>query len=115
MNRFLILILSVVVLTACQNKTEEEVELQADFIYFEDAAVLKGNDFIYGVKLDSRAKELAGKVESVKNDQYDMVSVTIKGIINQKEENAEGWDEIVTITEIISVSDKPSEADVKIQ
>lgn len=114
MNRFLILILSVVVLTACQNKTEE-VELQADFIYFEDAAVLKGNDFIYGVKLDSKAKELAGKVEPVKNDQYDMVSVTIKGIINQKEENAEGWDEIVTITEIISVSDKPSEADVKIQ
>lgn len=118
MNKFLILMLSVVVLTACKNNEKEStevVEIKADFIYFDDAAVLKGNDFIYGVKLDDKAKELAEKVKPVKKDEFDMVAVTIKGTINQKQGNQEGWEEIVTIQEIISVSDKPSEADVKIQ
>jgi len=118
MNKFLILMLSVVVLTACKNNKQEStevVEIQADFIYFDDAAVLKGNDFIYGVKLDEKAKELAEKVKPVKKDEFDMVAVTIKGTINPKQGDQEGWEEIVTIQEIISVSDKPSEADVKIQ
>ncbi|MBA3986441.1 MAG: hypothetical protein H0X63_07705 [Flavobacteriales bacterium] len=118
MNKFLILIVSIVVLSSCKNKDNEStevVEIHADFIYFDDAAVLKGNDFIYGVKIDAKAKELADKVEPVKNDEFDMVAVTIKGTINPKPEGEEGWEEIVTIKEIITVSDTPSEADVKIQ
>ncbi len=113
MNKFVILIFSVVVLFSCKN--EEIVELQADFIYFDDAAVLKGNDFIYGVKIDAKAKELAEKVEPAKNDEFDMVAVTIKGTISPKPEGEEGWEEIVTIKEIISVSNTASEADVRIE
>ncbi len=118
MNKFLILIVSIVVLSSCKNKENESteiVEIKADFIYFDDAAVLKGNDFIYGVKVDEKAKELAQRVEPVKKDEFDMVEVTIKGTINPRHEGEEGWEEIVTIKEIISVSDKPSEADVQIQ
>ncbi|PKP26090.1 MAG: hypothetical protein CVU03_05295 [Bacteroidetes bacterium HGW-Bacteroidetes-2] len=118
MNKFLILFLSALILTSCKNNEKESteaVEIKADFIYFDDAAVLKGNDFIYGVKLDAKAKELAEKVKLVKKDEFDMVAVTVKGTINPKQGDQEGWEEIVTINEIISVSDKPSEADVKIQ
>jgi hypothetical protein len=43
-----------------------------------------------------------------------MVPVIVKGTISKKPEGQEGWDEILTINEIVKVSDTPSEADIKI-
>ncbi|MEX2379962.1 MAG: hypothetical protein WD530_04430, partial [Vicingaceae bacterium] len=59
-------------------------------------------------------KELSEKVAPVKKDEYDMVPVVVKGIITKKEESEEGWEEIVTITEIVKVSTRPSNPDVKL-
>ncbi len=61
------------------------------------------------------AEELAKRVKPVKRDEFDMVPVVVKGTLKNKEEGEEGWNEILTITEIVSVSDTPSEADVKIE
>tara|TARA_R110000850_G_scaffold271031_2_gene404668 strand:+ start:64364 stop:64723 length:360 start_codon:yes stop_codon:yes gene_type:complete len=119
MKKVFVLLFSVLVLSSCKNNQEspqnDTQEIAADFIYFDDAAVLKGSDFIYGVKLDDKAKELSEKVAPVKKDEYDMVPVVVKGIINKREEGQEGWEEIFTITEIVKVSNRPSNPDVKLE
>ena len=96
------------------NSSEEKV-YRGDFIFLEDAAVLKGDKFIYGVTIDEISKQLAVKVKTVKNSDFDMVPVAVKGKVSQKKEGQEGWDEILTITEIILVGNKPSKIDVKIE
>jgi hypothetical protein len=44
-----------------------------------------------------------------------MVPVAVKGSINRKPEGVEGWDEIITITEIVLVGNKPSKIDIKLE
>lgn len=95
--------------------TKNLAQFNGEFIYTEEAAVLKGKDFIYGVVMNETAKELAKKVAKVKKDEFDMVPVTVKGILNKKPANEEGWDEIITIKEIIKVSQNPTQADIKIE
>lgn len=89
--------------------------LKGEFIYLEDAAVFKGDNFIYGVALDDKMKELAGLVEIKKRDEYDMVPVLINGVINPKPAGAEGWDKIVTIKEIIEINEPTGEGSIKIE
>ena len=103
------------VFTACKNdqKTSEETNseaaknnveiISAEYIYVADAAVLKGNDFIYGVELDSMAEALAKKIAPLKRNDFDMVPVVVQGKIKPNPEE-EGWDEVVEIKKIIKVS-----------
>ncbi len=72
-------------------------------------------EIIYGVHIDDMAKELIGKVKSVKKVDTDMVPIVIKGVLNTKPEGAEGWDNILTVTEIIEVSDTPSANGINIE
>ena len=95
--------------------SSEEKVYRGDFIFLEDAAVLKGDKFIYGVTIDDLSKQLADKVKLVKSSDFDMVPVAVKGNDSQKPEGQEGWDEILTITEIVVVGSKPSKIDVKIE
>jgi len=88
---------------------------RGEFIYVDEAAVLKGTDFIYGVKVDEMSLELAKIVEKIKQDPYDMVPVIVEGILENKAEGQEGWDQILTIKKIITVSNKPAKADIKIE
>ncbi|NND89074.1 MAG: hypothetical protein HKM28_07505 [Flavobacteriaceae bacterium] len=118
----IVFVLALVAMTvACKNDnktttfTSDDPQYEGEFIYLADAAVLKGDNFIYGVELDDAALALAEQVETVKKDEMDMVPVVVKGIVNKKPEGEEGWDEIITITEIVSVSDSPAPADVKIE
>lgn len=130
MKKIIFVLLSAVVFTACKNNdksndtadtevvSETETEskrYQGDFIYFEDAAVLKGKSFIYGVKLNDKAKELAEQVAQYKEEDYDMVNVLVKGTVTPKPEGADGWDEILTIEEIVHVSTKPTKEDIRIE
>ncbi len=103
--------------TVSTNETIDpsEVFYKGDFIYIADAAVLKGVNYIYGVTLDEMAEELAKQVEPAKESDYDMVYVVVKGDVSQKPEGQEGWDKIITIKEIIFVSDTPSKVDIKIE
>ncbi len=94
---------------------QDDTTYKGEFIYLEDGAVLKGTNFIYGVTLDDMASELAERVAPVKVEEFDMVPVVVKGTVSPKAEGAEGWDEVLTITEIVAVSDQPAEADIKIE
>lgn len=133
MKKILFLTLISIITFSCKNNAEKSSEkgdksdtvveivkpedkiYRGDFIYLGDAAVLKGNKFIYGVTLDEMATELANKVKPVKESDFDMVPVAVKGIINQKPEGEEGWDENITITEIMFFGNKPSKIDIKLE
>ena len=127
-KKIVILILSIV-LFSCKNSEEKtegksadteinsessensDILYRGDFIYIADAAVLKGNNFIYGVTIDDMATELAKQVKPIQESEFDMVEVVVKGIINPKPEGQEGWSEILTIKEIVMVSKTPSKID----
>ncbi|OAB80078.1 hypothetical protein [Cochleicola gelatinilyticus] len=112
-------LLIVIILTVLSCKTENNDPIyEGEFIYIADGAVLKGTDFIYGVTLDDKAAALAEEVNPVKENDFDMVPVTIKGKLGENPlftETGEGWPEILTITEIVSVGTTPAKADVKIE
>ncbi len=88
-------------LFGCTGNNENEIK--GDFIYIADAAVIKGDDFVYGVEIDSMLMELVKETEPFKNSNFDMVPVIIEGDLLLKEKNTEGWDTIVKLTKIISV------------
>lgn len=130
MKRTLLLLMFSTLIFSCNNTKTEKEELQGEntvaettsvltyegeFIYTPQAAVFKGSSFVYGVKINDVAKDLAEKVAAVKKGDYDMVPVIVRGEVTSKPEGAEGWDEIITITEIINVSDTPTKADVELK
>ena len=101
-------------------QAENSPLFRGEFIYLkeENAAVLKGTDYIYGVVIDDMALALANQVNAVKKDPLDMVPVIVRGVVKKNpdlEEAGQAWDEVITINEIINVSDKPAEADIKIE
>src|SRR5690554_2318222 len=102
---------------AGEEDTIEEVlagkQYTGDFIYTPEAAVLTGKSFIYGVEMNELALALAEKVELIKNDMHDNVTVTVLGEVSPKPEGQDGWDEIITITHIIDVGDTPTRPDVQ--
>ena len=90
---------------------------RGDFIFTNNAAVLNGQDFIYGVTIDEKTKELANRVSEVKKEEFDMVPVIVSGVVteNPKAKTEEVWEQIITIKEILYVSDKPAKTDIKIE
>ncbi|GHC45626.1 hypothetical protein [Ulvibacter litoralis] len=129
MKKIILLVAVFTLVISCKNTEEKQTEatevsteteaafktFKGEFLYMADAAVLKGDNFIYGVALDETSKNLADKVAPVKKDPFDMVEVYVRGTLQNKPDGAEGWDEILTIKEIISISDTPAEADIKIE
>ncbi|MBW2937095.1 hypothetical protein KXJ69_03195 [Aureisphaera sp. CAU 1614] len=89
-----------------------------EYFYSNDGAVLKGTHFIYAVTMDDMAKELGDKIAPIKKEEYDMVPVVVKGVVEVNpayERGEKVWEQIITIKEIVSVSDAPAEIDIKIE
>jgi hypothetical protein len=85
-----------------------------EFIKVDDAAILKGKDFIYGVVLDSTGMELANQAESYKFDEYDMVPVVVTGDLIPNDEE-EGWEEFIKVKQIIRLSEPRMEETIEIK
>ena len=111
-----VILLALLSLTSCGSDSNEDLQpkeevvvkdsiptLKGEFIFLSDAAVFKGNDFVYGVTIDSISKDLAEQVEEYKADQFDMVPVTLKGKIIPNP-GTKGWDEFIEIREVLSIS-----------
>lgn len=102
------------------NEMENEVETTkfksyvGEFIKVEDAAILKGRDFIYGVVLDSVGMELANQAESYKYDEYDMIPVVVTGDIIPNEAK-DGWEELIKVKQIIRISEPKMEESIEIK
>ncbi|MGY3792420.1 hypothetical protein [uncultured Aquimarina sp.] len=114
---FLLIILSLLIFSCKNEKSQssdgETTLIRGEFILIDDAGVIKGKDFIYGVVIDDIAKELNSKVKPLQREEYDMVPVVVKGIIKKNEDD--GWPEIVEIKEIVGVSEPTSELPTKIK
>lgn len=115
MKKVIFLFVTGLLLTACKNNQSDQSSelLRGEFIYTNDAAVLKGDDFIYGVVIDDMTKKLSAKIKPLQREEYDMVPVVIKGII--KPNPGEGWEQVVEIKEIIGVSEPTSAPITKIK
>ncbi|MFL1894487.1 hypothetical protein ACJRPK_02220 [Aquimarina sp. 2-A2] len=118
MKHLLLLFIVSFISFSCANKngkdsSQNTVQIEGEFIYVADAAVIKGNDFIYGVELNATMHELAEKVAPLQREAYDMVPVVVKGIIKPNPE--EGWEEILEIKEIVEVKQPTSLLPTKVQ
>lgn len=110
------ILLAFLSLTACGGDSNEDLQptqqevvqdsiptLQGEFIFLSDAAVFKGSNFVYGVKIDSLSKALAKEVEPFKQDQFDMIPVKLKAKIIPNP-GMKGWEEFIEIREVLSIS-----------
>ncbi len=85
-------------------KVQDSLEvLQGDYVYVADAAVLRGENFVYGVKQDSIAMQLSEKVSDLKSDDFEMIPVRVRAKITPNP-TLKGWDEIIEIREILEIS-----------
>jgi len=114
MKKIFLLFAIVTIAVSCKDEVDHPT-YQGEFVHVDDGAVLKGTNFIYGVILDDVAMELSERVKPAKENEFDMVPVVVKGVVSSKQEGEEGWDEVLTITEILEVSSHAAEADIKIQ
>ena len=128
MKKILILFICFTVFTNCKNDSKKEPEatadktakqndglilLQGNFIYYADAAVLQTSKEMYGVIINDKMHELNEKVKPLKNQDTDMVPVSIRGKLSKKPETEEGWENRVEIVEILKVSEPiPEENEV---
>ena len=100
--------------TVYKKQTEEKrvikfQKLTGNYLYVNNlekgpAAVLQLDNEIYGVVLDSMTSKLNSMVEPLKQNETDMVLVTLLGQINKKPENDDGWPLRFKINEIVDVS-----------
>lgn len=126
-NHFFSMLVIVGILMSCKNNRQAENVVETteqnatgeiysgELTFTSKAAVFVGSTFIYGVEMNDKAKELAERVEAIKSDIHDIVPVTVRGKVIPKSEEQEGWDEILTITEIIDISDTAKQPDVRIK
>lgn len=103
-------------LISCNSDTKKKVEgvkkaqrlveniktYHGEFIHIDTAAVLKGNSYIYGIKMDSTSFALIDEIKPLKKTPYDVVNIIVKGELNPNE-NEEGWEEILTIKSVEKV------------
>ena len=121
MKKIVFLLIASLALVSCNQKSTEDSSstsyevIEGEFIYLVDAAIIKGDSFIYGVAIDDKMHELATIIKPLQRDEYDMVPVIIKGIINPKPTNEEGWDYIVTIKEIVEVKAPTADTSIKLE
>ncbi|WP_199915060.1 hypothetical protein [Aquimarina sp. Aq107] len=114
---FLLIIVSLLIFSCKNEKSQssdsETTLIRGEFILIDNAGVIKGKDFIYGVIIDDLANELNKKIKPLQREEYDMVPVVIKGIVKKNTED--GWPEVVEIKEIVGVSEPTSELPTKIK
>ena len=128
-NSTIILSLSLV-LFACKNETKTEVNLEenraksynqsdgfitvkGEFVYYADAAVLQTANDIYGVVIDENMHLLEKQVKAFKQEDTDMVPVTVRVRKFEKPKDEEGWQYRVEIKEILKVeAPNPNKEDV---
>ena len=129
-SKYILLLLLSVAVFSCKDSEDKKMEVseavsaekdsglktfKGDFVYVADAAVLQVGNKIYSVKLDEKTEELAEMAKPAKKTDFDLVPVVIKGTVEPKPKNTEGWDNIITIKEIVSVSDTALPTDIKIE
>jgi hypothetical protein len=93
------------------NQTESTSEfktISGEFIYTDSVAVFKQKDAIYGVVMNSNAKDLIAQAKEMDSDPFASFDVTLKVDIKDNIEK-DAWPQVIDIQTIIKV--KPSSND----
>jgi hypothetical protein len=104
--RTLLFISLITIVTSCsqsKKSTDNNPQFYGEFLYLADAAVLNTGTEIYGVIIDEKMHELDDLCVPLKRDDYDMIPVYIKGKVEKKDPNEEGWENLIRITSIDSL------------
>ena len=89
--------------TQAPKKTDVNPQFYGEFLYLADAAVLNTGTEIYGVIIDEKMHALHDLCTTIKRDEYDMIPVYVKGAVETKQPDEEGWDKRIKITSIDSL------------
>lgn len=100
---FILLIAFAASCTQTSKKTDSNPQIYGEFLYLADAAVLNTGTEIYGVVIDEKMHELNDLCGPLKRDEYDMIPVYIKGKVENKQPDEEGWEKNIKITSIDSL------------
>ena len=120
MKNSLAILLIVLTFFSCKNDSNKKVDLEKNreksfsqndglitmkgqYVYYTDAAVLQTATEIYGVVIDENMQLLEEQVKPFKNEDTDMVPVTVRVKKIEKPETEEGWQYRVEIKEILKV------------
>ena len=79
--------------------------LEGEFVFGTNSAVIRGEDFVYGVTIDSMSRALAREISPLKSNDFDMIPVKVKAKILPNPEQ-EGWEEVIEVREIIEVPER---------
>lgn len=104
--RILLFIFLITIATSCsspKNNGDKNPQFYGEFLYLTDAAVLNTGTEIYGVIIDDKMHELDDLCTPIKRDDFDMIPVYIKGKVEKKDPNEEGWENRIKITSIDSL------------
>ncbi len=119
MKKFLLLISVILFAVACDNEPEKQPEMevaekvadsiqvyQGNFISVGKSAVLKGDKFVYQVKMDSIALQLTDSLSAFKKDENSIIPIKVKGQIKDNIQ-ATGYSKLIEITEVVDIMAKP--------
>ena len=119
MKKFLFLISIFLILSACDNEPEKQPEkelasevvdsiqvYQGSFISVGKSAVLKGDKFIYQVKMDSVANILTDTLSTYQADENNIIPIKIKGKVLDNLKGI-GYSQEIEITEVLDIMAKP--------
>ena len=119
MKKFLLLISVLLFAVGCENEQEKQPEMevaekvedsiqvyQGNFIAVGNSAVLKGDKFVYQVKMDSMATILTDSLVSYKSNENSIVPIKVKGQVKDNKQ-ATGYSKEIEITEVIDIMAKP--------
>lgn len=109
---FVLILMFVVSCSQTPKKSTENPQFFGEFLYLSDAAVFNTGTEIYGVIIDEKMQELHNWCTPVKRDEYDMIPVYIKGIIEDNTAE-EGWDKLIRITDIDSLLNPTDKSIIK--
>ena len=115
MNKFIFILILLLVFSGCENDggdpvVQEKVMTSQDsirnykgsFIMAGNAAVLKGDKFIFQVKMDSVARALKDSLGYYETKNRSVIPVEIKGkVINNPEST--GYSQLIEIKEVIKI------------
>ncbi len=126
MRRIIFILSLLLVFTACEDEQESAPEpiaiptaqdsiqsYKGNFIAAGDAAVLKGSQFVYQVKIDSITLAFKNSLKEYKIENRSVIPVEVKGKVKDNP-NPSGYSQIIEIKEFVEVfAEKKTEDDNK--
>ncbi|MFC6857786.1 hypothetical protein [Zunongwangia atlantica] len=117
MKKILFIFLLIIMVASCKEKSQKAIkdnpeanETEQDtlptvigkFVFTEDDAILRGDDFIYNVEIDSLSRVLGKQIEAYKTDDFEMIPVKVRGKLKQSPRQS-GIKRNIELKEIVAI------------